>query len=131
MCLTRDGHIWCWGMNKFHQLGSGSREYREKKPQLVQALIGKSICFIAAGFQHSAAISGLPSYHFPLLLIMGFCLEEGELFLWGDNSFKQCGFVEGASIPIPCQCAELQGYFVKQVGMGFYHTLILASRGYS
>lgn len=66
--LTHSSDVWAVGSNRHGQLGLGSRTGQEWLPRRVQDLVGTKIVSIAAGAQHSLAISA-----------------EGELFSWGSG----------------------------------------------
>uniref|UniRef100_A0A7S3YQC4 RCC1-like domain-containing protein n=1 Tax=Lotharella globosa TaxID=91324 RepID=A0A7S3YQC4_9EUKA len=75
MALTEKCHLFTWGCNSKGQLGLNDLKKR-KHPCLVQTLQGSNISKIAAGGQHSAAITGEGSLKFAA---------------WGSNEFGQLG----------------------------------------
>lgn len=57
MALTRDGHVYGWGMNAEGQLGVGTEFDQCEGPALVDSLEGKGIVQVATGQNFSVALS--------------------------------------------------------------------------
>ncbi|KAG7669828.1 hypothetical protein Ndes2437B_g06016 [Nannochloris sp. 'desiccata'] len=74
LCLTESGHIWAWGRNKKGELGLGSDIDSSDTPRLVAALKNEKISAIAAGAEHSLAVS-----------------STGEVYSWGCSDSGRLG----------------------------------------
>ena len=80
--LLADGHVKCWGLNDFGQLGLGDTRERGRgtsgQPEMGAALaavnLGARAVAIAAGADHTCAL-----------------LEEGQVKCWGRNEWGQLG----------------------------------------
>ena len=72
-CFTAS-EVFCWGQNKYGQLGLGIDCKKQASPQLIKSLLGIPFMQIAAGGAHS----------FVLTL-------SGAIFGWGRNKFGQLG----------------------------------------
>jgi alpha-tubulin suppressor-like RCC1 family protein len=80
-CLVADdGKVWCWGTNKYAELGDGTSEPRGN-PVLVRGLPGAAID-VAVGYGHTCAL-----------------LADGDIYCWGNNEAAQCG-TGGPSKPL-------------------------------
>lgn len=66
-----DGSIWCWGWNKYGQVGDGTLKDRKSPTRVGTAKNWKTI---AVGGSHACAIK-----------------TDGTLWCWGDNSDGQLG----------------------------------------
>lgn len=86
LALTSEGKVYAWGDNDRGQLGRGTGNTTpsaEPVPvDLSGVLAGKSITFIAAGDDHSLAVT-----------------SDGQVFAWGANDRGQLG--NGTSTPMP------------------------------
>ncbi len=71
--IPRDGTVWCWGNNRWGNLGDGSRKWLGR-PVQVKGIGGARS--IAAGTMHSCAVTG-----------------DGAVWCWGDNRQGQLGAV--------------------------------------
>ncbi len=89
---TESGKIYCWGRNKFGQLGAETRRSFSSLPVEVEGLTG--VVAVGAGDHHSCAI-----------------LENGGLRCWGANSSGTLG--NGKTLPI--RVGEID-YEVQKVG---------------
>ena len=74
--LTGDGMVLTFGAGESGKLGHG-REDKEFLPRLVDALVGRRVVQVAAGYSHTAVLT-----------------SDGEVFVFGSNDFGQLG-VEG------------------------------------
>lgn len=70
--LKIDGTLWCWGDNKYGQLGDGTTTMRTTPVQV--AGLGADIAQVAVGFEHTCALK-----------------MDGTLWCWGGNSFGELG----------------------------------------
>jgi alpha-tubulin suppressor-like RCC1 family protein len=92
LCVTREGHVYAWGSNRFGQLGdataagggssTGNKSSREissatggrSLPRRVEDLKHHPCVAVAAGERHSVALT-----------------SKGEVYVWGDNNAGQLG----------------------------------------
>ncbi|HEX4084217.1 MAG TPA: hypothetical protein VHY22_04850, partial [Chthoniobacteraceae bacterium] len=122
LSLTSDGAVESWGDNSFGQLGN-SGSTGSLVPVLVDtstdsALNGKSVTAIAAGADHSLALS-----------------SDGSLEAWGNNGSGQLGD-NGAEVssttPVLVDSSSdsaLFGKMVTAIAAGANHSLALCSDG--
>ncbi|CAL7935973.1 unnamed protein product [Xylocopa violacea] len=101
LALTNNGELYSWGSNIEGQLGLGKDASYEIKPQLISALVGIPIAFIACGGYHSIAIS-----------------KSGAVFGWGKNTFGQLGLNDTQSRRTPCLLQTLQNAKVCYAACG-------------
>ena len=73
LALTKDGSIYAWGHGRSGRLGMGD-ENIQPEPRILSRLLGYSITMIAAGENHSLAMSNV-----------------GAVFSWGSDRFGQLG----------------------------------------
>jgi len=73
LALDSAGNVWSWGGGLEGQLGHGSKQ-NELYPLLIDGLKHMTITAIAAGNEHSIAVS-----------------SEGNVFAWGNNRAGQLG----------------------------------------
>lgn len=105
-----DGGVFSWGSPAGGRLGARSdwRQMamgRQAEPRLIRALAGRPIAAIAAGQQHSGAVT-----------------REGAVFMWGSNRFSQLGLqAEEYSTPTPV----LQLQNVHSLALGGLHSLAI------
>ncbi|HET6679972.1 MAG TPA: hypothetical protein VFG84_02115 [Gemmatimonadaceae bacterium] len=69
--LALDGSAWCWGSNKYGQLGDGTRTNRTRPIEVIGDL---SYTTLAAGDTHTCGVTA-----------------PGTVYCWGTNSFGQLG----------------------------------------
>lgn len=60
------------------------------------------------------------------LTIYVFILEDGQLFVWGDNSEGQIGLASEASVSVPCEVNI--GKPVSSVSCGYYHSALVTGK---
>jgi alpha-tubulin suppressor-like RCC1 family protein len=107
--VTATGALRCWGANDQGQLGDGSRDSR-LVPTTV-ALNGADVAQVAAGGQHTCAITG-----------------DGRIQCWGANRDGQLGEgTTGGSRPVPA-AVGLPGQAVH-VSTGLAHSCALTADG--
>lgn len=61
-----------------------------------------------------------------LLTVCVFILEDGQLFVWGDNSEGQIGLADKACVTVPCQVDV--GKPVSSVSCGYYHSALITGK---
>jgi len=69
--LKRDGTVWCWGYNRYGQLGDGTRMDRYTPVQVVNLT---DVIQISAGALHTCALK-----------------RDGTVWCWGHNEYGQLG----------------------------------------
>ena len=74
LALTNDGDLWAWGDNTSGQLGTGNAGENNFLKHPTKININHSFKAIAAGDQHSLALT-----------------KEGFVLAWGDNEYGQLG----------------------------------------
>ena len=114
LAVTIGGNVFAWGDNSQGQLGVGDSTNR-LRPEMVRSLRNALVCDIAAGKQHSMAIS-----------------PKGWLFAFGSNSHGQLGLGEGGEelryISVPTVVEKLQPFQVLKVSCGSAHTLVICTK---
>ena len=67
--IMKNGDLYCWGNNKYGQVGNGSTEH-----QTVPVKVLEDVVTLSLGYRHSGAIT-----------------ENGDLYFWGSNSDGEVG----------------------------------------
>ena len=114
LALTARGEVYSWGNNSYAQLGRAEDALVPKK--ITRGFSDQTIAYIAAGSQHSAAVS-----------------ESGVLFTWGRGSYGRLGHGSSDDVPFP----QVVEYLVNNkvpiatvaCGLGDAHTLALSRDG--
>ena len=120
LLLADDNQLFAVGSNEYGQLGRGHRNTDDPDNRVPRPVTGfglERITQIAAGYGHCAAVT-----------------EGGKLFLWGRNTFGQCGTgTAGGKVLAATRCdfaaladADARVVFVA---CGFGHTMALTSDG--
>jgi alpha-tubulin suppressor-like RCC1 family protein len=109
LALRQDGSVWAWGYNSGGQLGDGTTTSRTT-PGPVLGLPRPAVA-VAAGGHTSAAI-----------------LDDGSLWLWGDNGKGQIGDGTTQRRTLPVEVAGLPSP-VASVALGFAHVLAVLNDG--
>ena len=126
--LTRGGAVWCWGNNRYGQLGAGSTA-RSDTP--VQAPLPQRAVRLSAGGYHTCALGeggevwcwgkgqpgGLAQVALPDAaeeVAAGYehtCarLRNGETWCWGRNAFGQLGDGTWQDRRVPTRVSEISG----------------------
>uniref|UniRef100_A0A8C6TNW2 Alsin n=1 Tax=Neogobius melanostomus TaxID=47308 RepID=A0A8C6TNW2_9GOBI len=99
--------VWSWGQGQLGQLGHGDQQDKAQ-PQCIKSLTSKEVVRVAAGAQHSLALTA-----------------QSQVFSWGSNSSGQLGHMEQPST-IPRLAKLSEGIRVWDVSAGDSHTLLLA-----
>ncbi|XP_055083473.1 alsin isoform X1 [Periophthalmus magnuspinnatus] len=99
--------VWSWGQGQHGQLGHGEQQDRSK-PQCIKSLTNKEVVRIAAGAQHSVALTA-----------------QCQVYSWGSNTSGQLGHMEQPST-IPRLAKLSEGIRVWDISAGDSHTLLLA-----
>ncbi|MES2922712.1 MAG: HYR domain-containing protein [Verrucomicrobiota bacterium] len=119
LALASDGRVYAWGLGASGQLGNGNSS-STPFPQAVAnsgVLAGKTVVNIAAGMNHSLAVT-----------------SEGKACAWGSNSSGQMGdnsFNSTAPAPVAVTTASgaVGGRSVVAIAGGGAHTLALCGSG--
>lgn len=117
LVLTSEGRVYAWGSNSYGQLGSSSSSSSSEPVRVYQygVLQGKTIIAIAAGLQHSLALS-----------------SEGKIYAWGSGSTGQLGDGSTSSSSSPVEVdmtGALAGKTVIAIAAGYVHNLALTDEG--
>jgi len=86
-CAITVGALWCWGDNKYGQLGIGKTSHSEKQTEVSTPLIGRigsSWIAVATGTNHTCGIR-----------------NTGEMYCWGDGRYGGLGNTSGVSTNVP------------------------------
>lgn len=113
LAVTMDGEVQSWGRNQNGQLGLGTTE-DSLVPQKIQAFQGVSIKMVAAGAEHTAAVT-----------------EDGELYGWGWGRYGNLGLGDRNDrlVPEKVSLVKLQGDKMIMVACGWRHTISVSSSG--
>ncbi|KAK9167423.1 hypothetical protein Scep_002614 [Stephania cephalantha] len=106
-----EGEVQSWGRNQNGQLGLGTTE-DSLVPQKIQAFQGISVKMIAAGAEHSAAVT-----------------EDGKLYGWGWGRYGNLGLGDRDDRLVPHEVAAVNGQKMVLVACGWRHTVSVASSG--
>lgn len=109
--LTASGAAYCWGNNKFGELGDSSTSDREV-PVATHMPTGVEFTTMAGGMYHTCALS-----------------RDGAAHCWGHNGLGQLGdgSRKNAAIPIPVQMPP--GVTFTALAAGEFHTCALTHAG--
>ncbi|NXP52515.1 RPGR regulator, partial [Heliornis fulica] len=110
LVYTEKGNVYAAGGNSEGQLGLGDTEERTTFHLISFFTNQHKIKQLAAGSYTSAAVT-----------------EDGQLFVWGDNSEGQIGLADEACVSIPCQVNV--GKPVSSVSCGYYHSALITGDG--
>nr|XP_023676848.1 probable E3 ubiquitin-protein ligase HERC3 isoform X2 [Paramormyrops kingsleyae] len=105
--LMQDGQIFTWGCNSSGQLGLGNTK-PSTRPQSQLALAGIPLAQIAAGGDHSVALS-----------------VSGTVFSWGSNRRGQLGLGDMTDRNSPVPVRSLHGKKTIYISCGAEHTATL------
>ncbi|XP_053384737.1 probable E3 ubiquitin-protein ligase HERC4 isoform X2 [Mercenaria mercenaria] len=111
MLLTDDGRIFCWGDNKFGQLGLGHTTHQDT-PQYIASLKGIPVAQVVCGGSHTLLLS-----------------KSGAIFGWGRNCFGQLGLNDELDRQFPCSCKSLRNQRVCYIACGEDYTAALTLDG--
>ncbi|XP_041118833.1 probable E3 ubiquitin-protein ligase HERC3 [Polyodon spathula] len=112
LALSRDGQLFTWGQNTNGQLGLGKGEPSKPSPQSLKSLSGIPLAQIAAGGDHSFAVS-----------------LSGAVYTWGRNHAGQLGLGNTTERFSPTLVKSLQLKKTVFISCGEEHTAILTKDG--
>ncbi|XP_053792194.1 X-linked retinitis pigmentosa GTPase regulator [Vidua chalybeata] len=110
LVYTEKGNVYAAGGNSEGQLGLGDTEERTTFHLISFFTNQHKIKQLSAGSYTSAAVT-----------------EDGQLFVWGDNSEGQIGLASEASASVPCKVDI--GKPVSFVSCGYYHSAFITGDG--
>ncbi|NWR58223.1 RPGR regulator, partial [Bucorvus abyssinicus] len=110
LVYTEKGNVYAAGGNSEGQLGLGDTEERTTFHLIRFFTNQHKIKQLAAGSYTSAAVT-----------------EDGQLFVWGDNSEGQIGLAGEVYVSVPCQVDV--GKPVSSVSCGYYHSALITGDG--
>ncbi|KAL0686293.1 hypothetical protein Bca4012_053141 [Brassica carinata] len=113
LAVTMEGEVQSWGRNQNGQLGLGNTE-DSLVPQKIQAFEGVRIKMVAAGAEHTAAVT-----------------EDGDLYGWGWGRYGNFGLGHGdlEDHLVPHKLEALGNSVISQISGGWRHTMALTSDG--
>ncbi|XP_006835885.1 PREDICTED: probable E3 ubiquitin-protein ligase HERC4 isoform X3 [Chrysochloris asiatica] len=112
LALSKASEVFCWGQNKYGQLGLGLDCKKQASPQLIKSLHGIPFMQVAAGGAHS----------FVLTL-------SGAIFGWGRNKFGQLGLNDENDRYVPNLLKSLRSQKIVYICCGEDHTAALTKEG--
>ncbi len=109
----RGGKIYCWGNNRFGQLGNKKCINEPETAQLIEALENENVDDVCCGDWHSLALT-----------------EKGEVFSWGDNKYGQIGHgKDEICVSDPVRLNGFPDRKVISIACGSYHSMALTETG--
>jgi alpha-tubulin suppressor-like RCC1 family protein len=100
LALTASGEVWAWGESAQGELGDGTTTLSTRPaPVHVSALDGLQITALAAGGQHSAALT-----------------RDGAVYAWGDNRSGQLGTGDTAQHATPVRLGGVPSIAALSLG---------------
>ena len=112
LAASATGALYTWGNGRFGRLGHGDQQH-QSRPKVVEAVGQVVVRAVAAGMEHSLALS-----------------EAGEVFSWGMGGDGQLGHGDGEEERLePLRVAGLGGVRVCAVAAGCCHSLAVGSDG--
>ncbi|KAI4330103.1 hypothetical protein MLD38_028410 [Melastoma candidum] len=111
LAVTMDGEVQSWGRNQNGQLGLGSTE-DSLLPQKIHAFQGVPVKMVAAGAEHTAAVT-----------------ENGELYGWGWGCYGNLGLGDRNDRLVPERVSSVHGEKMVMVACGWRHTISVSASG--
>ncbi|KAK1683279.1 hypothetical protein QYE76_044127 [Lolium multiflorum] len=111
LAVTMDGEVQSWGRNQNGQLGLGTTE-DSLLPQKIQAFEGICVKMIAAGAEHTAAVT-----------------EDGDIYGWGWGRYGNLGLGDRNDRYVPEKVSLVEEEKMVLVACGWRHTITVSSSG--
>ena len=111
LAIAADGSVWSWGGGAGGKLGHGD-EQRQLLPKKVEALAGKRVLAVAAGWSHSLAITA-----------------DGAVWSWGAGGNGRLGHGDQQEQLLPKKVEALAGQRVVAVSAGYDHSIAATADG--
>ncbi|XP_038694554.1 ultraviolet-B receptor UVR8-like isoform X2 [Tripterygium wilfordii] len=111
LAVTMEGEVLSWGRNQNGQLGLCTTE-DSLVPQKIQVFQGIPIKMVAAGAEHTAAIT-----------------EDGVLYGWGWGRYGNLGLGDRNDRLVPEKVSTVNGERMVMVACGWRHTVSVSSSG--
>ncbi|XP_030471685.1 ultraviolet-B receptor UVR8 isoform X2 [Syzygium oleosum] len=113
LAVTVEGEVQSWGRNQNGQLGLGTTE-DSLLPQKIHAFQGIPIKMVAAGAEHTAAVT-----------------EAGELYGWGWGRYGNLGLGDRTDrlVPEKVSAIHLNGEKMVMVACGWRHSISVSASG--
>lgn len=111
LAVTMEGEVQSWGRNQNGQLGLGTTEDCPV-PQKIEAFQGIFVKMVAAGAEHTAAVT-----------------EDGELYGWGWGRYGNLGLGDRMDRLVPQKVSAIEGEKMILVACGWRHTISVSSTG--
>ncbi|CAO2832421.1 unnamed protein product [Amaranthus hypochondriacus] len=111
LAITMEGEVASWGRNQNGQLGIGTTEDCQV-PQKIQAFKGIPVKMVAAGAEHSAAVT-----------------EAGEVYGWGWGRYGNLGLGDRKDRLVPEKVSSINGIKMAFVACGWRHTITVTTSG--
>lgn len=111
IAITAEGELFSWGRNQNGQLGIGTTE-DALVPTEITALKGTPMAMVAAGAEHTAAVS-----------------QDGGLYGWGWGRYGNLGLGDRADRHVPEKVTSVEGEKMAKVACGWRHTITVNEAG--
>ncbi|GAB2229078.1 hypothetical protein Droror1_Dr00023213 [Drosera rotundifolia] len=111
LAVTVQGEVASWGRNQNGQLGLGTTE-DSLVPHKLLAFQGLSIKMVAAGAEHSAAVT-----------------EDGQVYGWGWGRYGNLGLGDREDRIVPQKVSSTNGTRMILVACGWRHTIAVSTTG--
>lgn len=117
LALAESGNVWSWGCNQRGQLGLGKEIEQSAEPKPIASLVGNKIVRIAAGAEHSLAVS-----------------ESGEVYSWGCGSDGRLGHKRFKGLALkdewkPRLLRQLETKSIQSISAGQMHSACVSRDG--
>nr|QEM23329.1 UV resistance locus 8 [Colobanthus quitensis] len=111
LAVTMDGEVSSWGRNQNGQLGLNTTE-DSLIPQKIQTFQGVPVKMVAAGAEHSAAVT-----------------EAGDVYGWGWGRYGNLGLGDRSDRLVPEKVSPIDGIKMTLVACGWRHTITVTDSG--
>ncbi|KAM7529011.1 hypothetical protein LguiB_032421 [Lonicera macranthoides] len=111
LAVTMEGEVQSWGRNQNGQLGLGTIE-DSLVPQKIESFKGVSVKMVAAGAEHTAAVT-----------------VDGEIYGWGWGRYGNLGLGDRNDRLVPEKVSVGDGEKMVLVACGWRHTISVSSSG--